>query len=127
MDRVGNGALGGDRTPTGQAQKRPYEVYLAADAPNSSAEGYRIVWIRSSDKWGHDAIARTDRIERGRIAVGELGESLRSKRSRLRTQAAIEKAVAAIVKETGTARWVTLTVDYEHRQERRGRPGKDTR
>jgi transposase len=115
----------------GKRKDSPDEVYLAAEAPSCSAEGYRIVWIRSSDKRGHDATARTDRIERARLAVAALDESLRSKRSRLRTQASIEEAAAAIVKETGTARWVkvtvTDTVDYEHRQERRGRPGKDTR
>jgi len=50
------------------------------------------VWISSSDKRGHDATARTDRIERARVALGELNGSLRSKRSRLRTQAVIEAA-----------------------------------
>ena len=115
----------------GKRKDGPDEVYCAAEAPSCSAEGYRIVWIRSSDKRGHDGAARTDRIERARVALGELNESLGSKRSRLRTQAAVEEAVAAIVKETGAGRWVRATVgdtiDYEHRQERRGRPGKDTR
>jgi len=115
----------------GKRKDGPDEVYCAAEAPSCSAEGYRIVWIRSSDKRRHDAAARTDRIERARVALGELNESLRSKRSRLRTQAAVEEAVAAIVKETGAGQWVrvavTDTIDYEHRQERRGRPGNDTR
>ena len=115
----------------GKRKGDPDEVYWAAEAPSCSAEGYRIVWIRSSDKRCHDAAIRSDRIDRARIAVGELDERLRSKRSRLRTQSAVEEAVAAILTETGTGRWVkvtvTDTVDYEHRQEKRGRPGKDTR
>lgn len=115
----------------GKRKDDPDEVYLAAEAPSCSAEGYRIVWIRSSDKRFHDAAARTDRIERARIALGELDENLRSKRSRLKTRSAVEEVVDSILTETGTARWVkatvTDTVDYSHRQERRGRPGKDTR
>ncbi len=115
----------------GKRKDDPDGVYLAAEAPSCSAEGYRIVWIRSSDKRRHDAAIRSDRIDRARIAVGELDESLRSKRSRLRTQSAVEEAVAAILTETGADRWVKVTVtdtaDDEHRQERRGRPGKDTR
>lgn len=70
------------------------EVYCAAEASTCSAEGYRIVWIRSSDKRGHDAAARTDRIERARVALGERDESLRSKRSRLQTLTAVEETAA---------------------------------
>jgi len=115
----------------GTRKDDPDEVYCAAEAPSCSAEGYRIVWIRSSDKRGHDAAIRTDRIERARVALGELDESLRSRRCRLKSKAAVEDAAGAIVQEIGTTRWVkvtvTDTVDYEHRQERRGRPGTNTR
>ena len=115
----------------GKRKDDPDEVYWAAEAPSCSAEGYRIVWIRSSDKRGHDAVIRTDRIERARVALGGLDESLRSRRCRLKSKAAVEDAATAILKETGAARWVkpvvTDTVKFEHRQEQRGRPGKDTR
>jgi transposase len=107
------------------------EVYWAAEAPSCSAEGYRIVWLRSSDKRSHDAAIRTDRIERARVALAELDEGLRSRRCRLKSKTAVEEAAGTILKETGAARWVkaavTDTVDYEHRQEQRGRPGKNTR
>ena len=115
----------------GKRKDDPDEVYWAAEAPSCSAEGYRIVWIRSSDKRGHDGAVRTDRIERARVALGELDEGLRSRRCRLKSTAAVEDAAGAILKETGAARWVktavTDTVEFEHRQERRGRPGQNTR
>jgi transposase len=115
----------------GKHKDDPDEVYWAAEAPSCSAEGYRVVWIRSSDKRGHDAAVRTDRIERARVSLGELDESLRSRRCRLKSKAAVEDAATAILKETGAARWVkavvTDTMEFEHRQERRGRPGKNTR
>ncbi|MGC8514487.1 MAG: IS1634 family transposase, partial [Acidimicrobiales bacterium] len=109
---------------------RPDEVYWAAEAPSCSGEGYRIVWIRSSDKRAHDAATRSDRIERARTALGELDESLRSRRCRLKSQAAVEDAATTILREAGATRWVkaavTDTVEFEHRQEQRGRPGKNT-
>ena len=115
----------------GKRKNDPDEIYWAAEAPSCSAEGYRIVWLRSSDKRGHDAVVRTDRIERARVALGELDESLRSRRCRLKSKAAVEDAAGVILKETGAARWVQAavidTVDYEHRQEQRGRPGENTR
>jgi len=106
----------------GKRKDGPDDLYCAAEAPSCSVEGYRIVWIRSSDKRGHHGAARTDRIERARVALDELNKTLRSKRSRFRTRAAVEEAVAAIASETGASRWVGDTVgdsiDYEHRQER---------
>jgi transposase len=115
----------------GKRKDDPDEVYCAAEAPSPSAEGYRIVWVRSSDKRGHDAAVRADRIERARVALGELDESLRSRRCRLKSKSAVEDAATAILKETGAARWVkaavTDKVEFEHRQERRGRPGRNTR
>lgn len=114
----------------GKRKDDPPQVYWAAEAPAPSAEGYRIVWIRSSVKRADDAAARTDRIERARIGLGELAESLASPRCRLKSKAAVQQAALAILAEAGAARWVRAEVEdiveYEHRQVRRGRPGKDT-
>jgi hypothetical protein len=109
----------------------PPEVYLAAEAPSCSEEGYRIVWICFSEKRSHDAASRLDRIERARTAICELDETLTSKRSRLRTAASVTDAARELVSGAGASRWVRAvvsdSVDVEHRQEGRGRPGKDTR
>ncbi|MGH2867717.1 MAG: IS1634 family transposase [Solirubrobacteraceae bacterium] len=115
----------------GRTKDAPTEVYWAAEAPSCSEEGFRICWIRSSDKRQHDAAARANRIEATRAALAELDDGLSSKRRRLKTRSAIEEAVAGILAERGAARWVraevTDTVVYEHRQDRRGRPGPNTR
>ncbi|MGH9266097.1 MAG: IS1634 family transposase [Acidimicrobiales bacterium] len=114
----------------GKRRHDPPEVYWAAEAPTCSAEGYRIVWVRSSTKRADDAAARLDRIERGRTAVGELARQLVSPRCKLRTAAAVEEAAAAALAGAGAARWVrarvTDTVEHQHRQLKRGRPGPDT-
>lgn len=115
----------------GRRKDDPPGIWWAAEAPACSAEGYRLVWVRSSEKRDRDAAARADRIERARAGLGELAAKLSSPRCQLRSAAAVEVAAGAVVSETGASRWVRAevrdTVEVEHRQERRGRPGPNTR
>ena len=100
-------------------------------APWPSAEGYRIVWVRSSAKIERDAAARTDRIARGIAALDDLNQRLASPKTRMKTIVATEAAAAAALDQTGAARWIHCTVEAHtaerFRQEKRGRPGNDTR
>ncbi len=115
----------------GKRKGDPDEVYWAAEAPGCSVEGFRIVWMRSSDKRSDDAARRFSRIEEARRRLVDLNETLSSARCRMRTRASVDDAVAAILMDTGAARFLRAVVaddtTYEHRQEKRGRPGKDTR
>lgn len=115
----------------GRRKADPEELYWAAEAPTCSAEGHRIVWVRSSDKRARDALARSERIERARAALGSLAERLASGRCKMKSLAAVEESAAAALTDAGARRWVrcevTDTVELEHRQERRGRPGPNTR
>ncbi len=137
-DGIGRAWIAGGDVPWGEIARRPGKrrddpdrVYWGAEAPTPSAEGYRIVWIRSSEKRSHDAAVRTDRIERASAGLCALSDKLASPRCRLRSRAAVEEAAARVVAEAGAATWVkvevTDVVEVEHRQERRGRPGKNTR
>ena len=115
----------------GKRKDDPDEVYWAAEASGCSVEGFRIVWMRSSDKRSDDAARRFSRIEDARRRLVDLNETLSSTRCRMKTRAAVDDAVATILKDTGAARFLRAVVaddtTYEHRQEKRGRPGKDTR
>jgi transposase len=115
----------------GKRKTDPDEVYSAAESPTPSTEGHRIVWVRSSDKRAHDGIARTERIERARAQLGALADKLATGRSKLSSLVAVEDAARAVIAETGASKWVRAdvseVVEVSHRQERRGRPGKDTR
>ena len=101
------------------------------EAPSCSAEGYRIVWFRSSTKRAHDAQVRTARTERAHAGLRALATSLASPRCRLKRLDAVEDACAKVIATARATRWVRCTVHDEvvldYRQERRGRPGKDTR
>jgi transposase len=119
-----------ERRP-GKRKGDPDQVWQVAPAPFPTAEGYRITWVHSSSKQRRDETARTERIERARRALGELSERLSGPRARVTTRVAAEEAAAALLASTGAERWVkvtvTETVEKRYRQEKRGRPGKDTR
>jgi len=108
----------------------PEEVFLTTPAPSPSAEGYRIVWIRSSEKVRFDAESRRRSIEKARVALDELDSKLKGPRCRLKDLEAVETAGRAAVEAAGGSRWVNAVVSSEtvvhHKQQRRGRPGPDT-
>jgi transposase len=109
----------------------PDEVWHTTGAPWPSSEGHRIVWVRSSSKIGRDADVRHDRIARGIAALDELNGRLASPRCRIKTMVAAEQAATAALAQTGAARWIAFEVTAEQiedfRQEKRGRPGANTR
>jgi transposase len=112
-------------------QADPDEVWWTCQPPWPSAEGYRLVWVKSSSKVHRDAEARRDRIARGIAALDQLNARLASPKTRIKTTVAAEQAAAAALDQAGATRWIAFHVD-EHieetvRQEKRGRPGKNTR
>lgn len=115
----------------GARHSHPDEVWHTTPAPSPSAEGYRIIWVRSSSKIDRDAEARRARVAKGIAALDELNGRLASPKTRIRTVAAVEDAARAAVDGAGAARWVSFTVtetiDETFRQEKRGRPGAKTR
>jgi transposase len=128
-----------DHTPVWtQALRRPArraddpdEVWDTTPAPWPSSEGHRIVWVRSSSKIVRDANSRHDRIARGIAALDTLNVKLASPRCRTKTAVAAQAAAQAALATAGASRWVTFEIDTtEHesfRQEKRGRPGANTR
>jgi transposase len=109
----------------------PDLVWRVCPAPFPTTEGYRITWVHSSAKQHHDESARAERIDRARHALGELSERLAGPRARITTRVAAEEAAATLLTTSGGERWVSVTVtetvEERYRQEKRGRPGNDTR
>ncbi len=119
-----------ERKP-GKRKGDPDQVWQVCPAPFPTAEGYHITWVHSSSKQHRDETARTERIDRARHALAELSERLSGPRARITTRVAAEEAAAALLASTGAERWVTVTItetiEERYRQEKRGRPGNDTR
>jgi transposase len=119
-----------ERRP-GKRKGDPDDVWSVCPAPFPSSEGHRIVWVHSTAKTRRDETARSERIQRANRALDELSERLAGPRARISTRVAAEEAAAAILAAAGAERWISLTVtertEESFRQEKRGRPGKDTR
>ncbi|MGH2741941.1 MAG: IS1634 family transposase [Thermoleophilaceae bacterium] len=115
----------------GKRKGDPDNVWSVCPAPFPSAEGYRIVWVHSTVKARLDETARSERIQRARRDLKDLGARLAGPRARISSLVAAEEAAAALLTATGAQRWITVTVTETTtetiRQEKRGRPGKDTR
>jgi len=106
-------------------------VWSTFPSPLPSAEGYRIIWVHSTVKAARDTHARRSRIEAATAAIEELATKLAGPKTRLGTRAAVEQAAAKALADTGSARWlevtVTQTLQEGFRQEQRGRPSAQTR
>ena len=113
--------------PRGRVE--PPERFEAVEAPEASAEGYRIVWYRSSEKWKRDERTREEAIH----AAFEKLDKLRAKvgKRNLKTQEQVQDAADGILEDTGTAAWVQVELQrrerHKHKQIGPGRPSKNTR
>lgn len=109
----------------------PDDVWQVAAAPWPSAEGYRIVWVRSSAKAVRDTEARRDRIACGIAALDDLNTRLASPKTRIKTTVAAEQAAHDALDQAGASHWIAVDIEEKiaerYRQEKRGRPGSNTR
>jgi transposase len=115
----------------GKRDGDPDQVWQVAPAPFPSSEGYRIVWVHSSAKAQRDETARHQRIQRTLAALADLNERLAGPRARITTKVAVEDAANEILDQGATDDYLTFqvteTTEERFRQEKRGRPGNDTR
>jgi transposase len=97
----------------------------------TTAEGYRLIWLHSARKAEQDALARHQRLERAVTALAELRAKLTSPRTRYREHAKVAQAVDAILRAGEAEGFIAVAIEQRttetYRQERRGRPGPDTR
>jgi transposase len=107
------------------------DCFSIHEPPTQSTEGYRLIWYHSARKAELDAASRLSRLERAVGRLEELRRKLASPRTRYRTKAKVAEAVETILRECDVAAWITVEVaertTEQYRQERRGRPGAQTR
>ena len=87
------------------------------------------MWVHSRAKAARDAAARQARIEAGVSNI--LADKLSGPRCRTHSRVAAEQAATQALAEAGASSWVTYTITEtvvkDYKQERRGRPGPNTR
>jgi len=118
------------RRPNPRRQLGPPDVWKAVESPIPAGDGYRLVWVWNSLMAEEDRETRETVVARAVEGLEELERRLRSPKTKLRSRPAVEKAAEKAVGATAT-RWVEAKVSEESveefHQERRGRPGKETR
>ena len=108
---------------------QPDRVYEAFEALERSAEGYRVVWYRSSVKRAIDEKRRIDRIARAKMRIENLEQ--RTGAHRFRTVESAQKAAEQVLQDEGAQLWLKVQIREstveDFKQTSPGRPGKDTK
>ncbi len=102
----------------------PPDIFASCAGTYTTADGYRIIWVRSAQKAAEDARARERRLAQAQAALREFQDKLLRRRDR--TRRGIQRAVAKILRDTGTQPFLQVTVQRRVEQRRhylqRGRP-----
>jgi transposase len=104
----------------------PDVYYSTADGPEKTIEGYRIVWVRSSQKMEIDALARETSLEKAEAELFDLNARLN--RGKLKKRASIGKKVKEILQQHKCRRFLDVSIasrtHIQTKRLRRGRPRK---
>ena len=113
------------RRPDPNRKYAPQHVYWTFESPFPTAEGFRIVWIKSSQKEIRDTQARTDAIDRTAQDLVDLSSRTFKNRDRL------EETIQKILKARGAEIFFTYKIENfieeNYRQDHKGRPGPETK
>jgi transposase len=115
------------REPNPRRRDGPDVVYHGVESPRRSAEGYRVLWYRSSQKQDQDRQSRQQRLARAHARLDALQAP---GRRALRTAKQAREAAQAILDDERVRPWLRVQLDHEVEEEFRqvgpGRPGPDT-
>ena len=110
------------KIPNRRRKDDPPDIYSTCAGPAATADGYRLIWIRSSQKAQLDARARLDEIRAAELEVRERSLNRRG----LKTAPSIRQAVRAIIQRHRCASFLTFSLhrytETTTRYLRRGRP-----
>ncbi len=106
------------------------QVWKLVESPIPESNGFRIVWVWSSQKAKHDKDIRDGIMRKAILELDKLETRLRSKKCRFHSMEDVKEAAeTAIGKAAG--RWVGFRITEEivqrKVQETRGRPGSSTK
>lgn len=104
------------------------DIYWGIESPSPSSEGYRIIWVKSSQKREFDEQQRKRKVDKTIIELAKLKARVGSRR--LRTKTEIQEAIDGIFADNGSAQWfdcqLTSCEVESFKQRGKGRPGKNT-
>jgi transposase len=110
--------------PNRRRQGDPPDVYSSCSETSLTAEGFRLIWIRSSAKAQQDEAARLRNLEKARVNLVLLSKQLN--RRRLRSARQIHQAADEILSQIGMTGFLHVRLKRQLREEikrlKRGRP-----
>lgn len=113
------------RRPDPSRKYAPQHVFWTFDSPFPSSDGFRIIWVRSSQKQSLDAAFRSRAIEKTEQDLSDL--SKRNSGNRDKLESTIQEILASHKTVQFFKTQIEIRVQPRYRQERKGRPTKDTR
>jgi transposase len=109
--------------PHQRSASDPPDRYASCSGSPKTAEGYRLVWIRSSAKATLDTAFRKHQLEKARAELSLLNTRLN--RRQLRAARSIRTAARALLKQTGMEQFVQVSlVPRIQEQVKRCKPGR---
>ena len=99
------------RKPNPRRQDDPPDIYGGYQLPVRTAQGFRVLWIWSSQKEALDRGAREQRIEAAEKALHALSARIGQPRSRLNTVSQVMEAVQKVLREKQAEPWIKAEVD----------------
>ena len=107
---------------------KPDQVYEAVELSMTAAEGFRLIWYRSSVKVALDEKHRLGKIMKARDRLETIASRMGA--HALRTVGSARKAADAILEKNSASRWLNVSFTaqptYQTKQVSPGRPGPDT-
>ncbi|MHB1952016.1 MAG: IS1634 family transposase [Acidiferrobacteraceae bacterium] len=104
-------------------------IYYGFESPTPSADGYRILWVKSTQKQEFDAKTRQRKVSDTIMELAKVKADI-GKRN-LRSKEQIEGAVKKVFAENDSEKWfdwqLVPTEVEDFKQVGAGRPGKDTK
>jgi transposase len=117
--------------PNPRRKYGPRDVWRVCRAPLPSREAWPVTWVSSALLTLHQEHRRHDRLARALQDLDRLKRRLATPRTRLRKRSELKKRVDGILRRMKVGRYLKVrllrTEEPHFRQERRGRPGPNTR
>jgi transposase len=118
------------RRPNSRLKSAPDDVFKAFESQFPSDEGYRIVWIWSSQKAEQAGLSRRRRLARATEELRDLASRMQSPRSRVKDTLRAQEMAKGILARTQTEGLINVAVEVQEearfKQATPGRPSKQT-
>jgi len=116
------------KVPNGRRESEPPDIYSSCAGPLKTDDGFRLIWIRSSQKAAQDVQVRNDNLRQAELDLAQLGRGLN--RRHLKKRKAVRDKIQVILRKYKVEDWLDVTLhDYTEVSKRflsSGRPRPDS-